>query len=350
MTPSSKNLRMTEVCLACGGEAGYAALLVRRRSAATRLRGRLADADADLVQPLMTRAMLEALMHDLERDTPLRAGWDGDEVVLSASGDTTREQRRLRPDELGLYAVGSFASVGGYDWTWMEITPPWPSSGTVDASTIVGLLTASVSNTWPISNQIKAKADILELASALSATDDVTVRERICHLLAHRTRGDAARSTPALLALLRQPHAGLRAEAADAILQIARREGRRAVLDASPGAGDALQVAVVGEVDPRVRAMLAGALGALRHEPAVPQLIWLLKDDEWLVRREGAEALGALRAPEAESALHHALVAEADPYVAEAMRSALASITGKELTDLAPLSGGQSFVRETPTT
>ena len=159
------------------------------------------------------------------------------------------------------------------------------------------------------------------------------MRERICHLLRDRDRGDAPHAVPALLELLREPHAGLRCEAADAIRQIAEREGRNAVRVAAHDTAIAVAGALTRERDPRARAMLAGALGALRHEPAIPHLIALLADDDWLVRSEGASALGALRAAEGELGLQNALARETDSHAAAAMRTALATITGRQVTE-----------------
>jgi hypothetical protein len=333
LNPDPHTYRLTEVCLVCGSEAAYTALLARRRSVRERVAARLRDDSTWHVEPFMTREMLDVLVRDIGFDSELRAQWLwNSEAVLSDAAAGDEGQRWLRPDRRGLYAVGAFESVGSYDWTWSEVAPPWPG-GDVSAGAIVGLLTAPVANTWPIANQIKAKAGIRELAKALHATEDGAVRGRLCNLIARRERGDAALAIPALLELLLEPDAAVRSEAADAIAQIAQREGSYAVRAVSPGAGQAVLTALACEADARARALLAGALGALRHEPAISVLIEQLEDDAWLVRREGAWSLGALRAPEAEVALHRALVRENDAQVAKAMRSALAAITGKHLTD-----------------
>ena len=105
---------------------------------------------------------------------------------------------------------------------------------------------------------------------------------------------------------------------------------------AAPGVGDAALTALESESDARARALLAAALGALRHEPSIPRLVTLLADDDWLVRREAASSLGVLRAAVAELPLQRALVKESDAHSAEAMRAALAAITGKTLFALSP--------------
>jgi hypothetical protein len=333
LNPDPLTYRLTEVCLVCGGEQAYTALLARSRSMSKRVGARLRDGVAWRVEPVMTREMLDTLVCAIGLRSGLRARWVWNgEAVLTDNGDG---QRWLRPDVRGLYAVGAFTTVGGYDWTWAEVTPPWPG-GDVSAAGIVGLLTAPVPNTWPIANQIKAKAGILELADALHATDDRVVRERICHLLAHRERGDGALAIPALLEMLRAQHPGLRSEAADAIAQISTREGSDAVRAVATAAGAVALDALTVESDARARAMLAGALGALRYEPSIALLVALLADHDWLVRREAASALGALRAAVAEQPLQRALLSESDPHAAEAVRAALAAITGKALFVLSP--------------
>jgi hypothetical protein len=336
LNPAPQTYRLTEVCLECGSEDAYPALLARGTSMRARVGVRLRDAVTWRVEPVMTREMLDVLVSGIGTGAGLRAQWVWNgEAVLSDSDAGDGGQRWLRPDAHGLYAVGAFASVGSYDWTWAEVTPPWPG-GDVSAAEILGLLTAPVANGWPIANQIKAKAGIHELAETLHATDDRAVRERICYLLAGRRRGDGALAVPALLELLRDPHAGVRSEAADAITQITLREGSNAVRGAAPRVGDVALTALESESDGRARALLAAALGALRHEPSIPRLVALLADDDWLVRREAASSLGVLGAAAAELPLQRALVTESDAHSAEAMRAALAAITGKTLFTLSP--------------
>ena len=56
-----------------------------------------------------------------------------------------------------------------------------------------------------------------------------------------------------------------------------------------------------------------------------PALARLLTDDEPLVRGHAAWALGRIGGRAAVTALHHALVAEADPYVIDEIEAALAA-------------------------
>ena len=240
----SQTYRLTEVCLECGSEDAYPALLARGTSMRARVGVRLRDAVTWRVEPIMTREMLGVLVSGIGTGAGLRAQWVWNgEAVLSDSDAGEGGQRWLRPDAHGLYTVGAFESVGSYDWTWAEVTPPWPG-GDVSAAVILGLLTAPVANKWPIANQIKAKAGIHQLAKALHATEDRAVRERICHLLADRRRGDGALADSCIARAVRDPHAGLRSEAADAITQITVREGSNAVRAAAPGVGDAALTAL----------------------------------------------------------------------------------------------------------
>ena len=324
--PHPQRYRLAQVCLVCGSEAGFAALLPRRGAARKRLRARLQDEVAVYVQPLMTQAMLEELVRVIAAGCGLRARWEGNVAILSDSAAGGAE-RRVSSGRHGLYDVGEFTTVGGHDWTWVEVAPPWPG-GVVDAGTILSLLRTRAANTWPIANQIKANAGIHALSQALRVAGDDAVRERLCHLLGHRERGDAAIAAPALLDVLDDAHAGLRGEAADALGRIALREGREAVLASAPRAGELVLGALIRERDERASALLAAAAGALRYQPAVPRLIELLADGAWLVRLEAAAALAALSAPEAGLSLQRALALENDPAVALAMRSALAAIKG----------------------
>ena len=339
LNPAPQTYRLTEVCLVCGSEDAYPALLARGTSLRARVGVRLRDAVTWRVEPVMTREMLGMLVSGIGTGAGLRAQWVWNgEALLSDSDAGDGGQRWLRPDAHGLYAVGAFASVGSYDWTWAEVTPPWPG-GEVSASTIVGLLTTPVSNSWPIANQIKERAGIVQLAGALDATEDSRVRVRICHLIGRRSLGDAVGAVPALLELLRETDADLRSEAADAIVQIALRNGSDAVRGAVPQAHDAIITRLADEPDPRARALLAAAAGALGCGQAVPLLVELLDDRDWLVRSEAASALGALHASTAENALHYALFGEADAQAAEAMRGALAAIadtTGAHHSDPSP--------------
>ena len=72
--------------------------------------------------------------------------------------------------------------------------------------------------------------------------------------------------------------------------------------------------------------MMAGAIGQLHYEPAVPTLIGLLPHEYEQIRRTAAWSLGELRAVDAEPALRSALEHETDKYAAQRMREALGTI------------------------
>jgi HEAT repeat protein len=323
----TRSLRVTEVCFLGGGEAGYTALLPARHSRLSRLRSHLRGRPDWEVEPFMTRQMLAALLHSLGASGRIEARWEGDEAILAETSTGRRYQQRLAPDRKRLYAVGAFRRIGAQDWTWIEVTPPWPGPDT-SAREIIALLTAPVPNTWPIANRIKARARIEALAGALDLAPEPALRERICYLISRRGAADCVVAVPALLPLLEAPEPGVRAEAADALGQIATTTSAAAVLSYAGDAGARVLAALTAERDDRARALLAAAAGALRHTPALPHLVLLLGDGDWLVRRESAWSIGVLGAPAATRALDHALAREPDAHAAEAMRAALVRIAG----------------------
>lgn len=171
-----------------------------------------------------------------------------------------------------------------------------------------------------------ARADMRELARAIELTDDTALRGRICFLLHLNPPRDSALVLPALLPLLKDSDSRLRGDAADAVLAIAHSEGHEAALAAAPDAGQAVFAALTRETGDFARAMLAGAVGQLDYEPAIPTLIDMLQLADAQVRRTAAWSLGDMRAAQAEPALRHALEAETDKYAAARMRDALAAI------------------------
>jgi HEAT repeat protein len=85
---------------------------------------------------------------------------------------------------------------------------------------------------------------------------------------------------------------------------------RDAILGLVPDAGERVLALLRAEDDPEARGWLAATLGPLGHRPAIPDLIALLDDPYRHVRTQAAEALGALRAGEATSALQRMLTTE----------------------------------------
>lgn len=153
-------------------------------------------------------------------------------------------------------------------------------------------------------------------------------------MIGHREQGDSALAFPTLLSLLNDPDDRVRFEAADNLVRIPEQEGHEAVLAVIPDAGAIVLAALSDDRDDYERAMLAGTLGELRHEPAIPVLIVLLQDADDLVRREAAWSLGRLHAADAEFALSQALEAETTKRAAEAIREALTAINSTRDAEL----------------
>src|SRR4051794_37137746 len=86
--PDPLTYRLTEVCLVCGGEAAYTALLARSRPISKRVGARLRDGDAWRVEPVMTREMLDTLVRAIGLGSGLRAQWVWNgEAVLTDNAD-----------------------------------------------------------------------------------------------------------------------------------------------------------------------------------------------------------------------------------------------------------------------
>jgi hypothetical protein len=338
MNPNPRKFRLTEVSFS-GGVEGYPALLRRGRALRRPLFARLRGYRQRGVELVMTREMLDAVVRDHQFDNELRMHWEESEAVVTDMSDEewidktltplqrTDEQRpkqRIAPGRDGLYRPGSFDTIGNYLWEWSE-TSPWPS-GLVDAETILELFANPPPDSGTTHNRIQKLADIREIAHALELTNDPSLRKGLCYLLYWREPSDSSLALPAILPLLKETPASLRAQAADTILAIAHGEGSDAALAASPNAGQAVMAALETEDDDYTRAMLAGALGQLRYEPAIPTLIKLLAHPYDQIRRTAAWSLGDLRATQAAPALTTALTHETDKYAADSMRTALAAI------------------------
>ena len=109
LNPDPLTYRLTEVCLVCGSERAFPALLARRRPVRARLKTRLRDASSDHVLPYMTRDMLAVLIRDVGLDSEIQGSlgveWRGE----ASPALRHAERRRLRPDARGLYAIGEFS-------------------------------------------------------------------------------------------------------------------------------------------------------------------------------------------------------------------------------------------------
>jgi HEAT repeat protein len=187
---------------------------------------------------------------------------------------------------------------------------------------------------WDGDRVIHWHAQTRDLAAALHPTDDPRAHNILCYELQHRDDGSLA--IPALVRLLDNPCPRVRGDAADAILSALAREGADAALRLAPDLGDTLFAALEREDVWDAKAHLAGAMGELSHAPATAALIALLTDDNFLVRREAAWSLGALRAHDAATPLRQALQHESDPATADRMRTALAAITDGDASEAWP--------------
>ena len=246
-------------------------------------------------------------------------------------------QRWLRPDAHGLYAVGAFASVGSYDWTWAEVTPPG-RAGDVSAAMIVGLLDGARRE-----HLADRESDQGEGGDPASSRRRCTrprtraVRERICHLLAGRRRGDGALAIPALLELLREPRRGTaqRSGRRDHADHGARGKQRRARRGAgcrrrrADGARERERRACARVARRRARGAPARAVDpAARHAARRRRLAG--------TARGGVVARRRCERPSRSCHCSERSLQESDAHSAEAMRAALAAITGKTLFALSP--------------
>jgi HEAT repeat protein len=93
------------------------------------------------------------------------------------------------------------------------------------------------------------------LAAALDLAEQSLTRQLIADLLGFQA---APQGVPPLLRALRDPSAGVRSSAADALGKIMWMRGP----ESAPGAAEALRGALQDESDPAMRRMLESALGA----------------------------------------------------------------------------------------
>jgi HEAT repeat protein len=92
--------------------------------------------------------------------------------------------------------------------------------------------------------------------------------------------------------------------------------------------GDAVDLMIEGLRDPDtgVRTLVAAMLGAGDPSVVGEPLIWLLQDDEAVVRQTAAEALASLGDPRAEAPLNKVASHDPDEMVRTAARNALAQL------------------------
>jgi HEAT repeat protein len=187
------------------------------------------------------------------------------------------------------------------------------------AQKIIQLLEAPTDDRRPISDWILSNAPVTELILALQGNSTPLVRQILCDMLGERHERAAV---PILVDCLNDASPDIRDSAADALAKIG-----------DPSAGKALMECFAGaEREIGVRQMLALALGAVGHKPAIPLLIQALNEPNGTLRGCAAWSLGVLDAEEAKDALQRALKHEigsdADSaYAAKRMRAAIRAIS-----------------------
>lgn len=161
-----------------------------------------------------------------------------------------------------------------------------------------------------VNKRIRKEASVKALIAALHQSTNSSVREILCDLLGEL---HAKTAVSALIACLEDSSAHVRSAASDALAKIR-----------SPQAGEALMKRMVAaETDIEEQRMVAVALGAVGHRPAVPLLIKTLSSVDPSLRGSAAWSLGALQAREALDALEQAYEREQETYPRERMQVAL---------------------------
>ncbi len=138
-------------------------------------------------------------------------------------------------------------------------------SSSMNTAEVIAALGAPTEDRRALIRQLEETAPREAIAGVLAAAELPLTRQLAADILGRRAEVESA---DALLAAIRDPDAGVRASAADALGKIMLTHGPASV----PGAGPALLAAYDAENDPGVRHMLAAALGAARHREAIPLL------------------------------------------------------------------------------
>jgi HEAT repeat protein len=134
----------------------------------------------------------------------------------------------------------------------------------MDAAEVIAALEAPSADRRALIKRLEEDAPRVALAGALAAETPLT-RQLAADILGRRAEIESA---GALMAALRDPDAGVRASAADALGKIMLTHGPAGV----PGAGPVLLAAYDAEENAGARHMLVAALGAARHREAIPLL------------------------------------------------------------------------------
>jgi HEAT repeat protein len=179
----------------------------------------------------------------------------------------------------------------------------------MNAQEIVHLLEEPTENRTPIKEKITAEASIEDLIAAMHEPIAPLTRQILCDILGER---HAAQALPELLTALRDTDPKIRSAAADALASVGDSQ-----------AGPALLERYRSEEDRDVRVMIAVALGAVRYQPAVPDLMQALDDPYDTLQMEAAWSLGELKATAARASMQRVLARQTDDYSRKLVQDAL---------------------------
>lgn len=191
----------------------------------------------------------------------------------------------------------------------------------MDAAAILSLLEKPTRKRWNLVSQIRDEATVTDIVAALHASTQPRTRALLCYVLNVRAGAEffagqsceTGQAVPALIEMLADPDAEVRAAAIDALGHIS-----------DPEAGPALLAVYHKEHDNfGLRVPLAPTLGLCRYAPAIPTLIEALSSPNELLRRRATWGLKHLQAREAQEPLQKALAQETDPLTQQAMRETL---------------------------
>ncbi len=179
----------------------------------------------------------------------------------------------------------------------------------MNAQEIIHLLEKPTPNRNPLKEKICAEASIEELIAAMHESIGPLTRQILCDILGKR---QAVQALPELLDSLKDPSPNVRSAAADALAAIGDTQAGTTLLDLYRT-----------EEDQDVRVMLAVALGAVHHQPAIPDLIQALDDPYDTLSTEAAWSLGELKALEAREGLQRVLARQTDEYSKKLVQDAI---------------------------
>lgn len=185
----------------------------------------------------------------------------------------------------------------------------------LDSHAILRELEAPYDNGFTVKLRLRNEASISELKNALQLSQSSDVRRVLIEILGDR---HAKSALSLLLPYLNDQAPDIRSETADALAKIK-----------SPAAGSSLLRQYEQETNRGTRTMIAAALGAVGHTPAIPTLVEALKSPDRSLRGSAAWSLGALEAEEAQDALQQALSLETETYPKERLIEAMEKIKGK---------------------